>query len=470
MGLQPNALYFGDCLDWMQQWDDESVDLIYLDPPFNSNTTYNILYGTAAGRQAQVRAFDDTWSWDAAAVARFARYERAAARPAHRVIVGLHHILGESGVLAYLTYMAERLEHCHRLLKPTGSIYLHCDPTMSHYLKVVMDAIFGAAHFRNEVTWCYRKWSVAAHQFARNHDVILLYSGGASPTFNPQFVPVSSGTLKRWKGRKQQAVFKDGVRLATSTAQKSETPCPDWWEISVINPNARERLGYPTQKPLALLERIIKASSNPGDIVLDPFAGCGTTVDAAQRLDRQFVGIDISSFAIDLIIERRLRDRTIPVYGIPYDLVAARKLAREQPFQFESWAVERLPGFLPNTQQVADRGIDGWGNLYYEPEDYTRQALAQVDGRQTFNISKLRDFLHVTDRDHAALGCYVTLEPVTTPAARQEVASAGTVTVEGQPYPRMQVWPISAYFDGRLPTLPLMADPFTGQPVQPVLR
>ena len=147
-------------------------------------------------------------------------------------------------MLAYLTYMAERLEHCQRLLRPTGSIYLHCDPTMSHYLKVVMDAVFGAAHFRNEITWCYRKWSIAAHQFARNHDVLLMYSGGTSPTFNPQFVPVSSGTLKRWKGRKQQAVFKDGARLATSTAQKSEAPCPDWWEISVLNPNARERLGY----------------------------------------------------------------------------------------------------------------------------------------------------------------------------------------------------------------------------------
>ena len=372
-------------------------------------------------------------------------------------------------MLAYLTYMAERLEQCQRLPKPTGSLYLHCDPTMSHYLKVVMDAVFGAAQFRNEIVWCYRKWSVAAHQFARNHDVLLMYSGGTSPTFNPQFVPVSSGTLKRWKGRKQQAVFKDGVRLATSTAQKSETPCPDWWAISALNPNARERLGYPTQKPLALLERIIAASSNPGDVVLDPFAGCGTTVDAAQRLGRQFVGIDISSFAIDLVVERRLRDRSIPVYGIPYDFVAARKLAREQPFRFESWAVERLPGFMPNTQQVGDGGIDGTGQLFYKPADYTRRALAQVKGG-SFRLSELRDFLHVTDRDRAALGCYVTLEPVTSRAARQEVASAGTVTVEGHPYPRMQLWPVSDYFDGLLPALPLMADPFTGKPVQPVLR
>ena len=465
MGLQPNALYFGDCLDWMQQWDDASVDLIYLDPPFNSNTTYNILYGTAAGRQAQVRAFDDTWCWDTAAAERYGMYERAAARPAHRVITGLYHILGKSGMLAYLTYMAERLEHCHRLLKTTGNLYLHCDPTASCYLRLILDAIFGAKQFRNEVVWFYKSMSAARKQFPRKHDTIFWYSKGRDWTFNGDEVrePYDSKTLKRYQNKVE---FPGGY--VAKPNELGRLPY-DVWEIPPIRNVSSERMGYPTQKPLALLERIITASSNPGDVVLDPFCGCGTTVDAAQRLGRQFVGVDISSFAIDLIIEQRLRDGSIPVYGIPSDLASARTLAQRYPFRFESWAVERLPGFQPNTKQVADSGIDGWGNLFYEPEDYSRQALAQVKGG-TFRLSELRDFLHVTDRDRAALGCYVTLEPVQTRAARQEVASAGTVMVEGQRYPRMQLWPISDYFDGRLPALPLMADPFTGKPVQPVLR
>ena len=220
------------------------------------------------------------------------------------------------------------------------------------------------------------------------------------------------------------------------------------------------------------MERIIAASSNPDDVVLDPFAGCGTTVDAAQRLGRQFVGVDISSFAIDLIIEQRLRDGSIPVYGIPADFRSAERLAQEWPFRVETWAVERLPGFHAHDpeRQRGDGGIDGEANLYGEPADYTRRAVVQVDGSQSFKLSKLRDFLHVTDRERAAFGCYVTLAPITSRAARQEVASAGTVLVEGQPYPRMHLWPVSDYFTGHLPPLPLMADRWTGKPIQPVLR
>lgn len=204
--------------------------------------------------------------------------------------------------------------------------------------------------------------------------------------------------------------------------------------------------------------------------MLDPFCGCGTAIDAARRLNRQWIGIDISSFAIDLICERRLRDMTIPTRGIPYDLASARKLAREQPFNFESWAVTRLPGFAPNAKQIADGGVDGRATIAEQPSDYeSRLALAQIKGGK-FSLSALRDFIGVTDRDRAALGCYVTLDPVQTRAAREAVAATGTVTVAGYPYRRIQLWSISDYFDGRLPVLPIMADPYTGRALQLALR
>ena len=190
-----------------------------------------------------------------------------------------------------------------------------------------------------------------------------------------------------------------------------------WWTgIPQIAPRcqSKEYLGYPTQKPIVhCLERIIRASSKPGDIVLDPFCGCGTAVDAALRLKRQFVGIDISSFAIDLIIDRRLKDRSISTYGIPSDFASATKLAREKPFDFESWAVTRIPGFAPNTRQRADGGVDGRATLADKPSDFdSKLALAQVKGGDSFSLSALRDFIGVTERDNAALGCYVTLEPI----------------------------------------------------------
>ncbi len=470
--MQPdlNTLYFGDCLDWMEQWSVDSVDLIYLDPPFNSNTKYNILYSTEGGGQAQYRAFNDTWRWDDDAVDRLDAYRGAGGRLAHNAVVGLHRVLGESGMLAYLTYMAERLEHMHRLLRPTGSIYLHCDPTMSHYLKIVMDAIFGAENFRNEIVWAYKSTSQARRWFPRKHDTILFYSKSLSWTFNPDAVHVpykgkmprrindpsrNRGGSGQWPG--------DSVENLKRRARKGKIP-EDWWEMT-FGPNNPERLGYPTQKPLALLERIIKASSNVGDIVLDPFCGCGTTIDAARRLNRRWIGIDVSSFAIDLIREERLKDRGIPTRGIPQDLQSARKLAREKPFDFETWAINRLPGFIPNTLQVADGGVDGHAILAVEPSNHvSRTALAQVKGGK-FSMSALRDFLHVIDRDSAAVGCYITLDPVETPAARSEAARAGKVKVSGIDYRRMNLWPIRDHFEGRLPPLPMMTNPYTGKPL-----
>ena len=270
----------------------ESVDLVYLDPPFNSKTNY----AAPIGSKAAGAAFKDTWTLSDVDAEWINLIE--AKHPAlYRVLLAAM----TSSDKSYLAYMAARLLEMRRVLKSNGSLYLHCDPTMSHYLKLVMDAVFGRRNFKNEIVWCYRKWTVSAHQFARNHDVILLYGG---TTFNVQYIPVSGGTMRRWKGQKQASVFVDGIRHQVATDEQAGTPCPDWWELSIINPNAKERVGYPTQKPLALLDRIIKASSNEGDVVLDPFAGCATACVSAESLRRQWVGIDISPKAAELVRQR----------------------------------------------------------------------------------------------------------------------------------------------------------------------
>ena len=372
-------------------------------------------------------------------------------------------------MLAYLTYMAERIEQMYRLLKPTGSIYLHCDPTASHYLKVVMDAIFGAGRFRNEVIWCYSRPSAPnQRQLSRVHDTVFWYSKGAEWTFNADAIrqPYAASS------RAREGYVANASKVADGTVQlDSRGKFPESWiYIPPLKGNSREYVGYPTQKPLALLDRIIRASSNEDDLVLDPFCGCGTTIASARGLNRRWAGIDISSFAIDLIKDKRLRDSKVAVRGIPTDVASARKLARERPFDFESWAVMRLPGFAPNIKQVGDGGVDGRGMLATKPDNWrSRLALAQVKGGK-FSLSTLRDFIHVTDRDNAALGCFITLDPVRTKAARTEVANVGKISVSGYRYPRMQLWPISDYFEQRLPSLPVMNDPYSGKPIVPQLN
>ena len=255
----------------------------------------------------------------------------------------------------------------------------------------------------------------------------------------------------------------DGLKVYVDEAQGK--PLQNIWiDVPRISNTSLERLGYPTQKPLALLERIIKASSNEGDLVLDPFCGCGTTVDAARRLNRRFVGVDISAFAVDLV-KGRLKDSAVPTLGIPADLEGARKLAAEQPFAFESWAVTRLPGFAPNDRQRGDGGVDGRATLAVKPDDLnSRLALAQVKGGKGFNVSHFRDFRHVLEREKAALGCFVTLEP--SPARhRADAKGAGNIHVAGRPYDRLHLWSMADYFDSRWPPLPVMTDPYSGRPL-----
>ena len=385
--MTPQTLYYGDCLDWMRKWPSECVDLIYLDPPFNSNTDYNILFGTENNVPAQMRAFTDTWHWDDKAAVRTNAILNAVAHPAHQVIHGLHVMLGESGMLAYLTYMAERLAEMQRLLKPTGSIYLHCDPYASHYLKAVMDSVFGNGNFRNEIIWGYRTGGVSKRWFGRKHDVILFYvKSEKHAIFHRQ--KERSYSTNSPPGFKGIQTFKDSHGRAYTMATMR-----DIWEINAIGRTSKERLGYPTQKPRALLDRIIKASSNPGDLILDPFAGCGTTIDAAERLDRRWVGVDISSFAIDLVQEYRLKPLgvTAHIEGIPADLASARRLAELNRFDFESWAIYLVPGLVPNKKKTGDGGIDGRGMMLVEPDNTkSRLVLAQVKSGRFLAIAITR--------------------------------------------------------------------------------
>jgi DNA modification methylase len=473
MQFQPDSLYYGDCLDVMREWPPACVDLCYLDPPFNSKASYNVLFGSDNGEDssngsfAQLVAFEDTWSWDDAAQDRVDAIDLAVGHPAHRVISGLRTMLGDCGMLAYTSYMAERLAEIWRVLKPQGSVYLHCDPVASHYLKVLMDGMFSVP-LRREVIWHLRGaagYKALAKNWVRGHDTILYYAKSAQSTFNKQWFPYDERQLKRFTGRDA-----DGRRFKPITRTrrlyldeaKGVPASSVWSDIASFQTivNSPERMGYPTQKPTSLLKRIIAASSDPRDVVLDPFCGCGTTVVAAQNLNRRFVGIDVSHFAIDLVRSRRLKDSRIPVNGIPVDMYTARQLARDKPFEFEKWAVTRVPGLVPNQRQIGDRGIDGRGMLLDGGI-----VLAQVKGGN-FALGQLRDFRHVLARESAACGVFTTLHPVNSTNARREAKEAGYLEMGANRYPKTQLWSIEEYFQDRFPSLPPLADPYTGKAMQ----
>ncbi|MDE2816316.1 MAG: DNA methyltransferase [Chloroflexota bacterium] len=502
--MEPQTLYYGDCLDWMRKWPSECVDRIYLDPPFNSNTDYNILFGTENNVPAQMRAFTDTWHWDDKAAERTESILNAIGHPAHQVVSSLYAMLGNSGMLAYLTYMAERLVEMRRLLKPTGSLFLHCDPYASHYLKAVLDALFGKNSFRNEIIWRRGKGATrtASMQFPRNHDCILWYSISDNWHYDRQFRPYAKTTLDMYRhndhdgkgsyrlqelrtyGKETIERFRQENKIAKSSSgreylkqylsdKKGVAVDSVWDDIDGIAYGAsKERIGYPTQKPRALLERILQACSSPGDIILDPFTGCGTTIDAAERLGRQWVGIDISSFAIDLVQEYRLKPLgvTAHIEGIPADLTAARRLAELNRFDFESWAIYLVPGLVPNKSKTGDGGIDGRGVMMMPPDNLdSKLVLAQVKSGH-FSLSQFRDFIDVVGMEDAALGLFITLEAVSTPDARSLIARQGHVAVGAERYPRVNLWSIQDHFDQRRPHVPPMLDPFTGKPmVQPGL-
>ena len=306
-----DILFFGDNLKILrEQISDESVDLIYLDPPFNSKADYNILFKTPdnADSPSQITAFEDSWHWTSESELVYGQLLNADPKIAS-VIRGMREAIGENDMMAYLVMMAIRLIELHRVLKDTGSLYLHCDPTASHYLKIILDAVFDIKNFRNEIIWHYQTGGASKKWFSKKHDIILLYGKSNSYNFYPDVITVArtEKALKRAKNPKGARISKDDT---------TKLPMDVWTDIQALNPMSNERMGYPTQKPVALLERILKASSKNSDVILDPFCGCGTTIEASQKLGRNWIGIDITHLAIGLI-EKRMKD----AFGVNIEVI-----------------------------------------------------------------------------------------------------------------------------------------------------
>ena len=452
------TLYYGDNLDILTRYiADESVDLVYLDPPFNSARDYNAFFeekdGTAAA--AQIQAFKDTWEWNNDSRT---AYEELSLRADNlgSVMRAFMEILGPTDMMAYLAMMAPRLVELHRVLKTTGSLYLHCDPTASHYLKLLLDAVFGKGCFRNEIIWSYRRWPTPAKFFQRMHDTLLFYTREQKKThtFHTEYEANSKSYAKRFKGNTQ---ILDPI-LKTKKIPVDEPsrglPRRDVWELSILAGSSKERLGYPTQKPVALLERIILASSNPGDVVLDPFCGCGTSVDAAQKHGRQWIGIDITHLAITLI-KSRLRDTygadlKMKVLGEPTDLAGARALAAENKYQFQWWALGLVGARPAEEKKGADGGVDG--KILFrdapDPKQKPQTIIFSVKGGGV-GVKDVRDLDSVVTKTGAAIGVLISIEEPTKPM-REWAANTGNYAsaVNGAKFPRIQLRTIGQLLAG----------------------
>jgi len=445
-----NVLYYGDNLDVLRQHVKvETVDLVYLDPPFKSNKNYNVLFEEHGKKAAaQIQAFDDTWTWDETASLSLWETINEIGGNVAQTMLALEKLLPESDMLAYLAMMAPRLVELRRVLKSTGSIFLHCDPTASHYLKILMDAVFGPKNFRNEIVWCYfGPGSPGIRQFLRKHDTIFWYSMGPTWTFNADAVriPHAKKTQENYKVGLVGSGFEGADHLIHAGGKIPE----DWWPIAIA-PRGKEYLGYPTQKPLALLDRIIRAASNDDDTVLDPFCGCGTTIDAAQRLKRRWVGIDITHLAIGLI-KHRLQDTygdkiatTYSVVGEPTDLAGAAQLAKEDPWQFQAWALGLVGArTATSAKKGSDKGIDGRAYFRDEADGKAKQIILSVKAGKT-NSGHVDQLRGVVDKEGAAIGALISFQVPTKPM-RENAASAGHYVSPGwnQPYPRIQLLSVS---------------------------
>lgn len=478
--FQPNTLYYGDCLDIMANFPEKSVDLICLDPPFNSDRRYNNIFKNSGLKtEAQIKAFDDVWHWDDQSAERVQRLKNAVANPASKVIAGFEGFIPQSKMLSYTSYMAERLFVMHRILKDTGSIYLHCDPYASHYLKLVMDAIFGEKNFRNEIIWHYKLNSISKSKFPAKHDTILYYAVSKNPVFNPILEPYSEATLRRYNhtdehGRRYKiSALRDGKQ--EKVYMKEGRMVDSVWDIPVIR-KKQERLGYPTQKPLALYERIIKASSNEGNLVLDPFAGCGTTIHAAVKNNRKVIGIDILPFALRLINSHRIAQiglPSLPIKGVPVDYDTATELVKTDPYKFQDWAVSLVDGFAANPQKVSDQGIDGFGMLYHKPDNMDRKAIiVQVTGASGSQLAKYKQLCHDVRKENAAMGILITLDYQS--AQYDWKHTLDRVQFGQTTYKPIQCLSIYEYFrNGKVCEPPLklppLANPWTGKEMQPTL-
>jgi DNA modification methylase len=507
-----NKLYYGDNLDVLRQHvRDESVDLVYLDPPFKSNQDYNVLFAERDGTRAaaQIKAFEDTWRWDEAAARAFQEVVEGG-EDVSRAMQAFRTMMSETDMLAYLSMMAPRLVELRRALKPNGSIYLHCDPAASHYLKVLLDAVFGASNFRSEIIWKRTTAHSSSNRYAPIHDTILYYGKGQAPKWNaprtaydPAYLEkyyrfddgdgrlywrnslTAAGTRKGSSGQPWRGIdvgatgqhwkftiehldeldARDHIywppgggfpQIKRYLDELRGKAVPDIWDdIDRINPVGAERLGYPTQKPLALLERIIEASSDPGDMVLDPFCGCGTTIDAAQRLDRRWIGIDITAIAITLIRNRlgtahAGASDTYEVIGEPVSVADAEALAADDPYQFQWWSLG-LVGARPAEQKKgADKGIDG--RIYFHDEPTggtTKQIILSVKAGHT-GRNHVHELRGVVEREDAAIGVLISMQEPTKPM-REEAASAGFYHSEhwNKDYPRLQLLMVGELLAGK---------------------
>lgn len=515
-----NTLYFGDNLEWLPQIPTGSVNLIYLDPPFNSKATYNLLYHSPDGGAAksQYEAFVDSWTWGPAADLAFHRVMTSGS-PAAGILGALKNFMQKSDLMAYLTMMSARLIEMHRTLAPTGSLYLHCDSTASHYLKIILDSIFGAGAFRNEIIWkrnsAHSDTKQGARHYGRITDTILFYSKGEKPTWNQQYRPYDEkyisrdyrrtdpngrryrldniqgpggaekgnpyyevmGVSRYWRysKKKMDELMRQGRIVQTRPGAVpqykrylDEMPGVAlqnlWDDLPVLNNRSKEVLGYPTQKPLSLLERIIKVSSNPGDVVLDPFCGCGTAIEAAQALERQWIGIDVTVLAID-VVERRLRSRfktlrrgiDYHVAGIPLDVDGARRQFEEDPHEFQLWALTLVDG---QPREGGKRGSDGGvdGIIFFQDDANTvGSAVVSVKGGENISPSDVRDLIGTMNNQRAKLGVFVTLREPTAKMIKT-AKEAGSVEAGGKFRPRVQICTIDQLLGRHKPDLPPVYD------------
>lgn len=516
-----NRLYYGDNLDWLSNdkaFPDASVDLIYLDPPFNSNATYSQLFKSPDGKTAdsQIEAFEDTWVWGIAAEAAYDRVLTSGNTDVAQLLQAMRGFLHDNAMMAYLAMMAARLIELHRVLKDSGSLYLHCDPTASHYLKLLLDGVFGVQYFRNEIVW--KRTSSHGNVSANYGDVtdtIFYYSKTGKVTWNRPKMPLSDRNVATKYNMIDEAgrryttrdLRNPGVRPNLHYEYKGYKPHPNGWSISrekmeqydaegriyfpkettgrlrmklfldeteghamqtlwddipPINSQAQERLGYPTQKPLALLERIISASSNPGDIVLDPFCGCGTAVHAAQKLGRQWIGIDITHLSIALI-EKRLRDAfpgiVFETEGRPKDLASAQELALRDKHEFQKWLVTWVGGQpWKGGQKGADGGIDGL--VFFQGFDAATEkathekAIISVKGGINKGVGDVASLIETIGREKAALGILL-MAALPTAQMESRAAAAGFFkTGLGADVPRIQILTLAELFAGKRPVIP----------------
>lgn len=516
-----NSLYYGDNLHVLRDHvASESVDLIYLDPPFNSNANYNILFKSPAGQNsdAQIEAFEDTWHWNDSAEAAFDEVARSGNTKAFDLLNAMRRFLGENDMMAYLAMMAVRLLELHRVLKPTGSLYLHCDPTASHYLKLLLDGVFGADRFRNEITWKRTTTHSDSKTWSRVSDIIFFYTKGKEFAWNTPREPHSAeyiaskynnddgdgrgpyhldnmtspnprpNMMYEWNGfpfppmgwRYQRATMQrlhDEGRIWYPTAKSGELDPGRrprlkrylnemdggvmgaiWTDIPPINSQAQERLGYPTQKPLALLERIIATSSNEGDVVLDPFCGCGTAVHAAEKLRRGWIGIDITHLAVTLI-EKRMKDAfpgiAFEVKGRPQSLEDAMDLALRDKYQFQWWACSLVDAHpYGGKKKGADGGVDGI--IYFKPDGKrTEKAIVSVKGGDNVGVQMIRDLHSAMEREKAPIGVFITKALPSRPMITEAAAVGGFHSeVTGRSHPRLQILTLAELFQGKRPDIP----------------